>query len=160
MKTIMGIDQSLTSTGIVIVNGIDVIHSEVICSIKTDNTYKRITDISIRCLDLANKFKPNDIVIEGLAFGSFGKATRDLAGLHFVIASLLLLNQHKVHVIPPTQLKKLATGHGKASKKDMYASLPSHIKDYFVNKKFKTTSGLYDVTDAYFLATCLAVSIT
>lgn len=92
------------------------------------------------------------IGIEGLAFSKFGNATRDLAGLQFVIMNTLRheLGQD-VKIVSPNALKKFATGSGKAKKQEMVDFLPQHVLDLF-KQQYKKSNGLYDVADAYWIA--------
>ena len=59
------------------------------------------------------------VVLEGLGFAAKGAATRDLAGAWWLVYDRLLRGEHKVLVVPPTALKKWATGKGRADKADM-----------------------------------------
>jgi hypothetical protein len=83
-----------------------------------------------------------------------GNATRDLAGLQFsIITKIKFILQMDIEIIAPPTLKKFATGSGRASKIDMINALPPEVYEHFTKeKKWKKSSGLTDVTDAYFLA--------
>jgi Holliday junction resolvasome RuvABC endonuclease subunit len=59
---------------------------------------------------------------------------------------------HKVEVVVPGTVKKFATGSGKATKEEMIDSLPKHVREYFDALGVKKTTGLADLTDAYFIA--------
>ena len=149
---IMGIDPSLSSTGVVVANDKLVEVAVVIKSDTSKDTYDRINEITERVFDIALSKEPDLIVVEGIAFASFGSATRDLAGLHYNLVCCLRLGfETPIDIVPPTTLKKRSTGNGKAKKQDMYKALPEHIKEYFNNLDLKKTKGLYDVVDAYWL---------
>lgn len=149
---ILGIDQSYTSTGCVILNpDFNIIHYQIISSNKEDDIFDRSIEISNEIIKIINDFNLTNIYIEQLAYGGFGNSTRDLAGLQFVIITNIkkLLNI-KCELIPPTSLKKFATGKGNSKKDEMYNALPDYAKDHF--KNIKKTKGLGDITDAYWLS--------
>ena len=56
-------------------------------------------------------------------------------------------------IVPPTTLKKFATGSGKADKNEMIAALPVDVREHFNAQGYKKTTGLTDVADAYWLST-------
>ena len=153
----IGIDQSYTSTGYVVLDNDEVIDFDVIKTNPDDgDVFTRAHTIANR---LSAKCNTTDccIAIEGLAFGIRGSATRDLAGLQFVIIDYLRFQLNKdVIIVAPTSLKKFATGGGgskkvKVTKSMMFGALDDDTKVLF-KTKYKASNGLYDITDAYFLA--------
>jgi Holliday junction resolvasome RuvABC endonuclease subunit len=151
----IGIDQSYTSTGLVVLNELkEILHCEIISSIPSDDIFKRAWLVSEAIINTISSFQPCTLSIEGLAFSMTGNATRDLAGLQFcIITKIKFILEKEITIVAPPTLKKFATGSGKANKNDMIAALPQEISDYFTKeKKIKKTKGLTDVTDAYFLA--------
>jgi Holliday junction resolvasome RuvABC endonuclease subunit len=155
----IGIDQSFTSTGFVIKDINNTIVKYGTCSSPKSNEndiYKRAWDISQQLKTVFSICETDSIIcIEGLSFGGFGSATRDLAGLQFTIINVLreLYSFNNIHVISPTSLKKSALGIGKGGKIDMHNAVPENIKTMFINDKYKKTNGLYDIVDAYWLST-------
>ncbi len=153
----IGIDQSYTSTGVV------VLEDDKILDFCTIHTSPNDGDVFTRVNTVASKLKALceydvcSIAIEGLAFGIRGSATRDLAGLQFVIVDYLRFQLNKdILIVAPTSLKKFATGGGGGAKKKvtkamMVDSLNEDTKLLF-KTKYKASNGLYDITDAYFLA--------
>lgn len=151
----LGIDQSYTSSGIVIMDDDNVlVHSEIYKTDKEQDVFTRAWNISEKAVALIKEYGVESVSIEGLAFGSVNaNATRDLAGLQFLIVSKVRIVQGiPIEIIAPTSLKKFATTSGKATKKDMIAALPGTVLEHFKSQGFRVTTGLADLTDAYFLA--------
>ena len=151
---ILGIDQSYTSTGYCIINeNRDVVRFGVInTSPETGNIYKRARLITNSIKQIADEYSAELIGIEGLAFGGFGNATRDLAGLQFLIIDSF--GMEKITITAPTSVKKIAIGKhkGKIKKQDLFEALPEIVKKSFLDFGLKKTKGLYDVTDSYWIA--------
>lgn len=154
----IGLDQSYTSTGYCVLNGDEIIEFGTFKTNATDTIHRRAGESASMIVELVNKYPDSNVSIEGLAFGIRGSATRDLAGLQFVIIDRIYNNTNinDVQIITPKTIKKFATGSGggtkkKVSKKDMFDSLPDDVKELF-KTKYKSTNGLYDITDAYYLA--------
>lgn len=151
----IGIDQSYTSTGFVVLDDDkNMLDCKILSSDKSEDIFHRAWFLSEIIIDEISKYDECCIAIEGLAFSMTGNATRDLAGLQFSIITKIkyILNKDITIVAPPT-LKKSATTNGKASKEDMIAALPENILNVFTGEKnWKKSRGLTDVTDAYFLA--------
>lgn len=64
------------------------------------------------------------VVIEGLSMGSHGNATRDLAGLWWLIVrELVVRTSAELMVVAPATRAKYATGSGRASKSDVLAAV-------------------------------------
>ena len=159
---VLGIDQSYKSTGIVL------LEDETIVDVLTfaANTIKieKKVEVEIDRFDQADeianfigdyllKHLPEAIGVEGLAHGGLGSMTRDLAGLQFTIINhLRTLNFRRLELVPPTSVKKFATGKGNSKKELLYEHLPDSTKLLFDEKGFKKSKGRYDVTDAYWIA--------
>lgn len=154
---ILSIDQSYTCSGIVILDDGQMTHCEVFKTVKPKTkdmkaTYHRAFMVSEHICKLAKAHKPDLVSIEGLAFGMRGNATRDLAGLQFVIVTDLIERLHMdVEVISPLSVKKFATGSGKAKKEEMVKALPEDILNKFLDLGVKKTTGLGDLADAYWI---------
>lgn len=152
----MGLDQSYKKSGIVILEDTNMIHYEVFSTTdKSDDRYEQSYILSQHIKAVVEEWKPEKMAIEGLAFGSRGNVTRDLAGLQY--ATIIQLRhaackvRPEIGIIAATTLKKFATGSGKAKKEDVIASLPINIKTQF-DLIAKKTTGLDDLADAYYLA--------
>lgn len=155
---IMGIDQSYTSTGIVVAESGLALCAEVV-STERDlddelDTFKRSIHIRNEIIRAAKDHHVDKVHIEGLSFGSVTNATRNLAGLQYMIVTALIEMDIPVKIIAPTTLKKFATGSGKAKKIDMYDSVATKDPVFaeMTLRSFKKTKGGYDVADAFWLA--------
>jgi len=150
---ILGIDQSYTSTGVVLLEDGALLKGHKFSANKTMNRFGQAYEIAIHLAGIVDEFKPDVIAIEGLAFGMRGNVTRDLGGLQFVIISHLQeVKGREIEIIAPTSAKKFATGSGRAKKEEMIESLPESVHSYFVGLGVKKTTGLGDLADAYWIA--------
>lgn len=156
MHTILGIDQSYKSAGICVLN--DLGEPIEMFTIKTDKTqgdvFYRSHKIAERIAEIVNHHAPVCIGLEGLAFAKFGDATRDLAGLQFTIVNTLRfkLLYDNIVIPSPNEVKKIATGKGNADKSLLFESLPADVKSRLEKANYKKTTGLFDITDAYWIA--------
>lgn len=149
---ILAIDQSYTSSGIVILEDGEMTHFELFTTDPTKDIFSRAWEVATHINSMVLGRNPDHIVMEGLAFSKFGNATRDLAGLQFVIVTLLrFVTKYNVIIIPPNTVKKVATGSGKAKKEQLLEALPIAVKERFVAAGAKKTKGLYDLSDAYWI---------
>jgi crossover junction endodeoxyribonuclease RuvC len=155
LSKVLGIDQSLSSTGWCLVEGEEVLEYGLITSDKNKNKFHRMVDVAIELILLVDKYQPDVISVEGLPFGNMpGNVGKDLAGLQAAIViemqrSGYLLDTN-IYLPPPTAVKKLATGSGKAKKDDMVTALPDMVRVKF--EKVPKSRGRYDLADAYWLA--------
>jgi Holliday junction resolvasome RuvABC endonuclease subunit len=155
----LGIDQSFSSCGLVVLGEEgQMIHYRIIQSDPKESVFRRSWSILAAIRETVEKFRINYVAIEGLALSMKGNATRSLAILQGVVVTNLLfdppsdnqLEEQFLEIITPSQLKKFATGRGKASKDEMIAALPGDLQKEWqerVNKKSRD-----DLADAYFLA--------
>jgi Holliday junction resolvasome RuvABC endonuclease subunit len=152
---ILGIDQSLTSTGWCLLEDGELSEYGLIGSDKNANKFYRMKRVAYELWAKALTKRADIISLEGLPFGNLpGNVGKDLAGLQAAIVIELQEDRHaldeNLFLVPPTTIKKFATGSGKAKKEDMFEALPDIIK-----AKFSSTPksrGRYDITDAYWLA--------
>jgi len=152
---VLGIDQSYSCTGLVLLRDDELVHTEALKSPKAMDVHERANWIGTHIQMLADVHKPDVIAIEGLAFGMRGDATRDLAGLQFVIINKLRFHcrgQFPIEIVSPKTVKKFATDDGKAKKEALYEALPENAQKQFLKLGVKKTTGLYDLTDAYWIA--------
>lgn len=161
---VCGIDQSLNSTGVCILDGDEVLKYALISSKitrkmravenpkldiieydKEGDNIENVLKIRDKIKYIINLYKPSEIHIEQPAFRACGSIV-DLSGLYYVICELAYDRDIKVKIIQPTKLKKWVTGNGQAEKDVMV--------DAFLrlNPDMKLDIKIDDLADAYFLA--------
>ncbi len=120
---VIGIDPSLTSTGVVVLTN-DGVFSERVRS-KKQGIY-RAMEIADRVAELIIIHRANVAYIEGYSFGSMGQALYQIGELGGLLRERfceIYGNDEVVPFdwkeIPPTQVKKFCTGKGNAKKEDM-----------------------------------------
>lgn len=126
MSRLISIDQSLSKTallewedGVPVARYIFRSGSEETKKKLSVVTYFNTTDEQIEYLtglmvERVLAFKPSHIVMEGLAFGAMGNATRDLAGFFYVMRNAFYqigYDWNKMTAISPTSIKALARGY-------------------------------------------------
>lgn len=149
---ILGIDQSLSKTAIVLTNDNKIIDYLLIKTNTKDITEKRIKDIGDIILKFIIKNKVSLVNIESLPYSAQSRSVRPLAGLYYYLTIMMFDIGIKYNSIEPTKLKKFASNKGNASKEDMINSLPIEVREIF-NKYLKNRMlGLDDLADAYFLS--------
>ena len=137
----IGIDPS-TKTGLVVLDeyGTVLVEKEITSKVKEDP--QRFMDISEQVIKHTNR--TSDIIaIEGFAYGASGKGVSTQYGIGWQIRAELIRQGFKYIDIPPTSLKKFATGKGNAPKDALV--LP-------IYKKWNYEHSSNDVRDAYVLA--------
>lgn len=115
---VIGIDPSLTATGLANTTGLQRIRSGDLrgCARFSWIAEHIFADGTTQTADL--------VVIEGPSYGSMsGAGHHEAAGLWWHIVYRLDLLQVPYAVIPPSTLKKYATGRGNATKPDMRVAL-------------------------------------
>src|SRR5690349_20842718 len=122
MTRILGLDVSLTATGLA---GMEL----------TDNGWTLETDVFktkphpsgntrflLNRMNMIRSFCRNTVtwdtlvMMEGPAFASVGSASKDLMGLWWLVYDGVCGVSQNVVIVPPSTLKKWATGKGNASK--------------------------------------------
>lgn len=122
----IGIDPSLTGTGIVVLDEQgNVLDKDLISTKASHKIEDRLQTIWNRLKyiiwDFAGKPVPYcDIAVEGLSFGSKSASMLELAGLHYLIRYMIDREFCGVrHVVPPQTLKKFVCGKGNVKKEQM-----------------------------------------
>jgi len=125
VDAVLGIDQSLTSTGLA---GVDWAYS-----LKTPASlisgHERLAKIEREIFNLVDTGPVRVAVIERPAYGAVGNAKTQLAGLFTLITHLLWELGIPYAVVTSTNLKKFVTGNGKATKQDMIKTVSSYFPE-------------------------------
>jgi len=112
---VIGIDPSLTATGVCILQ--DGKAQLITINSFPGDDLARITEIAEAVGDLlAGSPKPVWAAIEGLSHGSHNGKAAERAALHYFIRAKLRFWSIHVAVVAPASLKKFITGGGKAEK--------------------------------------------
>lgn len=159
---ILGLDQSFTKSGIVVVESgnPDMLHYEKFTSTVGNDYFERAWQVALHIQNIVEKFNIDGVFIEGLAFGSRGDQTRNLGGLQYSVINMLRFGEcslrPEVVIVAPTTLKKFATGKGNVKKDVMIETLqeqyPKEFNIFYGEMRVRKSTGLDDMTDAYFLA--------
>jgi len=119
----LGLDLSLTGTGVVVIADGKIIRQRLIKSKPVGdlpvNELQRIMKIVVDIADVIAGIPVDIAVIEGLAFMvRNATALVQLSALNYMVRQMLFNNGIPFVIVAPTSLKKFATGSG-ASKKDV-----------------------------------------
>lgn len=151
MSIIMGIDLSLTGTGLVILDGGKTVVNKIIKSKppeeKTHTTeIERLLKIKAEIQKHISKYSPDLALIEGLAFGARNTtALMQLAGLSYMVRETFVLRSIPFIVVAPTTLKKFIVGKGNATKDLMLLETFKRYGQSFLDN---------NICDAFALAQC------
>lgn len=138
---VLGIDPSLTATALVRLDERDNFATQVVKSKYTG--VRRLIDVEQAVMQEAQGV--NLVALEGYAFGA--QASREALGeLGGVLKCSLYRSGIPTIVVPPTVVKKFATGRGNAKKDEMRLAV---YKKWGVDEKALKTA---DEVDAYVLA--------
>jgi Holliday junction resolvasome RuvABC endonuclease subunit len=139
----IGIDPSLTGTGIVILDETGhVLDKDLISTKAKDPIEERLTCILDQITDLIGNSDAKTFCIEGLSYGSKSASMLELAGLHYLIRRSLYFDGDLI-ILPPQSLKKWVCGKGNVKKEQML------LQAY---KKFGLEFQDNNICDAYCLA--------
>lgn len=139
----IGIDPSLTGTGICIIDRNCKLLSSSLIATKAKDTIEVRYSVIIENIKTIDNLHSSIIAIEGIGFGCRGQGMFQLAGLHYVIRYFLWKRKIKFMIVPPTTLKKFVTGKGNSKKELMLKT---------VYKKWGMDFDDNNVCDAYGLA--------
>lgn len=138
----VGIDPSLKSTGVVILDEAGKVVEQFAIKAGTEEDPQRFMKVAMR---IRKHLDPSTdkVVIEAFSFGSKGAGVSKMYGIGWTIRIMLEEQGFKWGEVAPTALKKFATGKGQAKKEDLV--LP-------VYKKWGFESTINDITDAFVLS--------
>jgi crossover junction endodeoxyribonuclease RuvC len=152
---IIGLDLSLTSSGVVVLVDGGIVHKETITSKPNTNGYygeiARLLDIVSRISTLVYRHAPTIVAIEGMAFMAKNTtALVQLSALNYFIRRELFISGIPFIIVAPPTLKKFITGHGNAQKDHMMLE---------IYKRYNETLLDNNQADAYALAQCAGAVI-
>jgi Holliday junction resolvasome RuvABC endonuclease subunit len=149
-KVIVGIDQSLNSTGVVVLDaasGAPLFSTAVALNGKkgTPKLFgaERLVYVRNAVFNILREYPADFAVIEGYSFGSRGSSIFDLGEIGGAIRILVHDLGIPFEVVPPKTLKKYMAGNGNATKEEMAEAVERKH-----GLKFATT----DEVDAFSLA--------
>jgi crossover junction endodeoxyribonuclease RuvC len=123
---ILGIDQSLTSTGLVIIDSGTI---DLVETLKPGPTrgYQRVQMILDRVKELA--LNCDEAAIEGPAMHARGRAVTAIFGLYGCLTQMLWAIGRDPWIVPPSVRARYATGAGNAGKDAVLASVIRRYND-------------------------------
>lgn len=114
-------------------------------TVKSNNLYNIVKIIE----DLIKKYKPDNIIMEGISYGSTsGSALVDLSGLNYMIRMVCINRQVPFTIVSPSGLKKFVCANGQADKEliiESWKKMDKNIQDISDIK-------IDDLADAFFLS--------
>ncbi len=115
----MGIDASLTSTGLIVLNKYGAVeHVQGVTTDPTDkdvfNRVQRVKLITGKVLEVVKRFRPKAICIENYSYGSTNVAP--IIEMGFLIRYVITELEIPLFEVAPATLKKWASGSGKNAK--------------------------------------------
>ena len=147
---LLSLDISITSTGYCIFYKGQLVQFGVIKTSTELSIYDRLSFIENELKNILINNPIKHVVVEAPSYGSRGAMSYQLFGIHFAIVRLLS-KQFKVNLMNIAKVKKFATGNGRAKKLEMVEALPIEIRKEFDKSGVKKSTGLYDLTDSYFI---------
>ena len=113
----VGLDLSLTGTGLIIIdNKANIIKQELISTKSSDTPEEILIQIANKLEFISTIANLQSVYVEGLSFGSKGQAILELGALHYFIRIFLYKKKINYKIIPPGTLKKFVTEKGNAKK--------------------------------------------
>jgi crossover junction endodeoxyribonuclease RuvC len=127
---VVGVDPSMTATGIATADGCETITSKSLGKSATGvDELRRLQRIVVQTVDACRD--ADLVVIEVPAFSSVTGKSTDRAGLHWLIRDRLDVERIPVALVITSSLKKYATGKGNAGKDEVLIAvvqrLPIHV---------------------------------
>ena len=130
---IIGFDPGLNKTGFGVIARVDkkpkYIASGIIDNLKADKfpLHKRLAYLQKQTNTLVGKYKPQCAAVEEVFGGPYAKSSLILAMAHSAILGELGTHDLDVECFSPTQVKKMITGTGKASKELVNQMTQRHL---------------------------------
>lgn len=120
-RRFLGLDMSLASAGIAIIDIVDgelrIVHKQRIKTNPKQRHGERLHKIATELKSILIEYQPFDTIIREQGFSRFAKTTQAL--FKVIGVSDLVLRDYAIVEISPTAIKREMTGDGKADKKDV-----------------------------------------
>lgn len=147
---ILSIDQSFTNSAWSIWENDKLYDFGVISSDKDTEYHERLKYILGELKKIILENEVERLVMEGLSLGINSTSVRPLSALFYCIQMLCAELDIPFDDIPPKSVKKVWTGVGNASKKDMEEACPNELLAKIMNSPFKTINkGRRDLVDSF-----------
>lgn len=157
VSTYLGIDPGLNRTGYSLLkrssNGPVLREGGILTSNRKQSLAARVHEICEGLREIMTEYSPDMIALERIfVFGPNPKTAVTMA--HLRGAFLLIATDYGVPVVDysPTQIKRLLTGSGRATKEQMQAAVQNELR-------LKAVPEPHDVADATAVALCLYHSV-
>lgn len=140
----VGIDASLTATGLIILDDTGKIFNSTIISSKKKGM-DRLVDLEKQVKKILSTYQPAKMIkvyVEGYSFGSRIGQAFSIGEWGGVLKKCLYELGYQVTLIPPTVLKKFVTGKGNAKKELMMLEVFKKWKESFNNNNLADAYGL------------------
>lgn len=142
----LGIDQSLSDTGLVVVDEAAQIVAQKALKTEPKNfkcDIERLIFIRDEIGHFEKSYQVDYACLEGFGYGARGNAIFQLAGLGYMIREYFWNQKITLEIVPPKTLKKWATGNGNAQKDLMLMN---------VYKRWGVEFQDHNICDAYCMA--------
>ena len=140
----VGIDHSMTGTGVVVVDQDGhILEQKLIKTTPAESDEKRMITILDGLSFISKMIRLKTVYIEGPSYASKGQAILQMGALHYLIRIFLYRKKIKYKIIAPTTLKKFVCGSGNAKKEQMLLN---------IYKKWGIEFRDNNIADAYSLA--------
>lgn len=154
VKRTLGIDPGSYFLGVGCIewerNSVRLIHAEAIAGEKSKPLFERLESISARLRILVEELNPDEIAVEDIFFAKNARSAFQLGVARGVAIGACLGRGIQIFEYPPTTIKSVVTGHGRADKSQV-----QKMVQMIVGQKLPLR---HDATDALAVALCHAFS--
>lgn len=149
----LGLDLSLTSTGVIQLEEGKIIGRQVLKSLKRGDKpiddLRRLIDLREDIRHLIKHYNVDVAVVEGLAFLARNtQALTQLAGLNYMVKEMLAEMKIPFYIVAPSALKKFITGKGNCAKELMLLETYKRYGESFSDDNLCDAYGLAKIGEA------------